>query len=232
MVIEKLNKAGIRGIFRDFVIIIFSTLLLFISAGTLYWVRGWIYIVIILTYQIFYVLILMIGNPGLLNERGTLNWHATKLHDKYFAIFYSILSFLFVILSGLDVVRFHWSSVPLMFIYPGIFMFGCFALFALWAYWSNSSFILTHREDTADGLSICSIGPYRYVRHPGYLSAIGTWFSFPFLIGSLLSLVSIILIVILLILRTYYEDKTLMLESIKYREYSKVTKYRLIPYIW
>jgi len=232
MVIKKVNNAGIRGIFREFVIIILSALLLFISAGTVHWIRGWIYIVIILTYQIFYVLILIIGNPDLLNERGTLNWQATKLHDKYFVVFYIILSFLAVIISGLDVVRFHWSSVPLMFIYPGIFMFSCFALFALWAYRSNSSFILTHREDKADGLSICTIGPYRYVRHPGYLSAIGSWLSFPVLIGSLLSLVPIILIVILLILRTYYEDKTLMLESINYREYSKVTKYRLIPYLW
>jgi protein-S-isoprenylcysteine O-methyltransferase Ste14 len=233
MVKEKINTFGIRGILRELVAIIFSALLLFASAGAIQWMRGWMFIGVIAAYQIVYILFLFVVDPHLLNERGTFHWRDTKLHDKYFALFYIIVSFFIVIIAGLDVVRFHYSSVLLLAIWPGIFMFAGFALFALWAYKSNASFLLTHHEEKSIGTKqICSTGPYRFVRHPGYLSGIGSLLSYPLILGSLLSIIPVLLCVILLVLRTFYEDKALMTESAEFAQYATMTRYRLFPYLW
>ncbi len=228
----KLNILGIRGIIREFALIIIGILILFGSAGTLSWVRGWIYICLMLFYQILYILILMIINPQLLNERGKFSWKETKRYDKYFAIFYSLSGFSMLIVAGLDVVRFQWSSIPFIAIYPSSVIFILCSFLALWAYISNAHFILTYQNDKLSNQRLCTIGPYKYVRHPGYLSAILASLCYPFMLGSLFSFIPVFINIFLIILRTYYEDKTLKIELNGYEEYSKRTKYRLIPYLW
>jgi protein-S-isoprenylcysteine O-methyltransferase Ste14 len=228
----KLNVLGIRGIVREFVLIIIGILLLFSSAGTLAWVRGWIYICVMLLYQIFYVSILMIINPQLLNERGKFNWKETKRYDKYFAIFYSLFGFSMLIVAGLDVVRFQWSSIPFITLYPSIVVFILCSSFAFWAYISNAHFILTSRNDKLSTQQVCTIGPYRYIRHPGYSSAIIASLCYPFMLGSLFSFIPVFINIFIIVIRTYYEDKTLKIELNGYNEYSKTTKYRLFPYVW
>ena len=228
----KLNIFGIRGIVREFALIIIGIFLLFGSAGTLAWMRGWIYICLMLLYQIFYVSILMIINPQLLNERGKFSWKESKRYDKYFAIFYAIFGFSMLIVAGLDVVRFQWSSIPFIALYPSIVVFIVFSFMALWAYVSNAHFILTSRNDKLGNQQVCTIGPYKYLRHPGYLAAIICSLCYPFMLGSLFSFIPVLIMIFLLIIRTYYEDKTLKIELTGYDEYSKATKYRLFPYIW
>jgi protein-S-isoprenylcysteine O-methyltransferase Ste14 len=229
---KKLNIIGIRSIVREFVLIIIGILILFGSAGTLAWMRGWIYICLMLLYQIFYISILLIINPQLLNERGKFSWKETKRYDKYFGIFYSIFGFSMLIVAGLDVVRFQWSSIPFVTIYPSIIVFIVFSFIALWAYVSNAHFILTSRSDKLGNQLVCTIGPYRYIRHPGYLAAIICSLCYPFMLGSLFSFIPVFINIFLLIIRAYYEDRTLKIELNGYDEYSKVTKYRLFPYIW
>jgi protein-S-isoprenylcysteine O-methyltransferase Ste14 len=228
----KLNIFGIRGIIREFVVVIIGAIFLFTSAGTFYWDRAWIYLSIAFLYQVIYISILMIINPQLLNERGNLNWKETKLHDKYFMIFYIIFSYSSLIIAGLDVVRFKWSNIPFMTIYPGLLIFILSCALALWAYVGNSYFILTHRNDKISNQRICTTGPYRYIRHPGYLGAIITSFCYPFIIGSLFSLIPVFFNIVLIIIRTYYEDETLKIELNGYGGYSRMTKFRLFPYLW
>ena len=228
----KINIHGIRGIAREFALIIIGAIFLFGSAGTFNWVRGWIYIFIAFLYQVIYISTLLIVNPQLLNERGNLNWNETKLHDKYFTVFYIVSGFSALIVAGLDVVRCKWSTIPFMTIYPGILIFIFASFIALWAYVSNSYFILTYRNDKLSNQRVCTAGPYRFIRHPAYLCAIIASLCYPFITGSLFSLIPVLLNIVLLIIRTYYEDKTLKIELKGYNEYSRKTKYKLFPYLW
>lgn len=230
--IAKLNIHGKRGIMREFAIVIFGAILLFASAGTINWLRGWIYILVAFLYQAAYVLTLLIVNPKLLNKRGKLNWKKTKLHDRYFAVLYPIFGFAAIIVAGLDAVRYELSNISFNTVYPSILVFIFASFVLLWAYINNSHFILTHREDTAGKQQVCTTGPYRYIRHPAYFGGIIYLLCFPFLVGSWLSFVPILLNVALLIIRTYYEDKALKKELRSYEKYSKTTKYKLFPYIW
>jgi hypothetical protein len=67
---DKVNRNGIRGILRDFLIIIINSVVLFVSAGTIRWAGAWIYIGLILVHQTAITLLLLFINPRLLNERG------------------------------------------------------------------------------------------------------------------------------------------------------------------
>jgi protein-S-isoprenylcysteine O-methyltransferase Ste14 len=75
-------------------------------------------------------------------------------------------------------------------------------------------------------------GPYNIVRHPGYLAGIITFLTAPLILGSLWGLVPGLILSITLIIRTILEDKTLQRELEGYKNYTKITRYRLIPFIW
>ncbi|MGZ4901434.1 MAG: hypothetical protein ACXVI4_06300 [Halobacteriota archaeon] len=92
---------------------ILSLPVLLASAGMLYWINGWVYFVFTLGYLVVYTLLLIRINPGLLNERGKFLKEGTKPFDKVFAALYLPLTYLILIISGLDAVRYGWSALPL-----------------------------------------------------------------------------------------------------------------------
>ena len=75
-------------------------------------------------------------------------------------------------------------------------------------------------------------GPYKYVRHPGYLGYILMIITTPVALGSIYALLMSLLVMIIFIIRTAMEDKTLLNELEGYKEYSQRVKYKLIPLIW
>ena len=196
------------------------------------WARGWLYITITFLYQVIYISTLLVVNPQLLNERGTLNWDETRFYDKCFTVFYPIFGFSAIIVAGLDVVRYELSNISFITIYPSVLVFIFASFISLWAYVNNSYFILTHRDDKVPNQQVCTTGPYRHIRHPAYLGAIISSLCYPFIVGSLFSFIPVLLNITLLIIRTYYEDKTLKIELKGYYEYSKKTEYKLFPYLW
>jgi protein-S-isoprenylcysteine O-methyltransferase Ste14 len=227
----KVNTLGKRGIRKNFTNVLMEFLFLFGSAGTLLWVRGWIFIGYRFSYQVIYLVLLLVVNPQLLNERGKFNLKETKPYDKYFVFSYFVLGPAMLVLAGLN-VRFQWPSIPVIAVYPSIAVIILTTIIALWAQRSNSHFILTMRKDTLGTQRVCTTGPYKYVRHPGYLAMSLQWMCYPFVLGSWLGLIPAFLYTSLIFIRTYYEDKTLKAELKGYEEYSRMTKYRLFPFVW
>ena len=79
---------------------------------------------------------------------------------------------------------------------------------------------------------VISNGPYKYVRHPGYIAFIFGTISVPLLIGSSYGILIALVASLLITIRTYMEDKTLQKELHGYTDYAKVVQYKLIPGIW
>jgi protein-S-isoprenylcysteine O-methyltransferase Ste14 len=75
-------------------------------------------------------------------------------------------------------------------------------------------------------------GPYKYVRHPGYLGYIIFTLATPIALGTFWGLIFSVIIGILLIVRTVLEDATLKKELPGYAEYTENVKYKLIPFLW
>jgi len=79
---------------------------------------------------------------------------------------------------------------------------------------------------------VVSTGPYKYIRHPMYSTSIIMVFNIALALGSLYAMIPAGLSSLALIIRTYFEDKTLQKELKGYKEYTKKTKYRLLPGVW
>jgi protein-S-isoprenylcysteine O-methyltransferase Ste14 len=105
------------------------------------------------------------------------------------------------------------------------------ALFS-WAMFSNTFFSSAVRIQQERGHAVCNTGPYRFVRHPGYVGAILQSLVMPLMLNSLWAFIPAGLAVLLMVVRTALEDKTLQEELQGYTEYAHRVRYRLLPGVW
>jgi protein-S-isoprenylcysteine O-methyltransferase Ste14 len=75
-------------------------------------------------------------------------------------------------------------------------------------------------------------GPYRWIRHPGYAGALMTYVVTPFLLDTYWATITVFYTILVLVIRTSLEDNALKKNLEGYLEYSRKTKYRLLPGIW
>jgi len=172
-------------------------------------------------------------HPELLAERSRgILAEGTKKWDQVIVIFASLFWFITWIVPVLD-HRFHWTFELHIWLH-GLGAIGTFFGFSLfiWAMVENAYFAEGVRIQKERGHSVCTTGPYRLVRHPGYAGNIIAIFSTALLLGSLWSLIPALLSANCFILRTYLEDETLKKELMGYLEYTNQTPYRLFPIIW
>lgn len=97
---------------------------------------------------------------------------------------------------------------------------------------SNKFFSTLVRLQTDREHKVATEGPYKYIRHPGYLGYILFSLAIPIALGTFWGLILSGTTSILLIIRTSLEDATLKKELPGYAEYTEDVKYRLIPFLW
>jgi protein-S-isoprenylcysteine O-methyltransferase Ste14 len=202
---------------------------LFIAAGRLDWPMAWVYTGISVVDAI---LLLLVVSPELMRERTHPKADA-KAWDRVPARLTGPLgSTVILVVAGLD-KRFGWSAqVPLAVQVAGLIAFMLGMGLMTWAMAVNNYFSLVVRIQKDRGHSTVTGGPYRYVRHPGYVGGIMFQLGMPVLLGSLWALIPAGLMALLLVVRTALEDRTLLNELEGYREYAQQTRYRLLPGVW
>jgi protein-S-isoprenylcysteine O-methyltransferase Ste14 len=218
-------------IIKTVVTVLFMFALFFIPAGTLNWPEAWLFIVFYLTAVTGLMIWMKKKAPGLLKERMSRKKEA-KSWDRKFLIAYCLVLIVFLIIPGLDAVRFHWSEVPLILKVLGFIGYIPGLGFAFWAMKENAyaSDVVRIQEDR--GHTVCTTGPYRHVRHPMYVGVIFFLLCFPLSLGSLYTFIPSSIIIILFIIRTSLEDRALQEELPGYKEYSQEVRYRLLPGVW
>jgi len=226
-----LNRDGVRGIIREFLRPFIQIAILLISAGKFGWINAWIYIGLFLMIQIVFTVLLMRVNPQLLNERGKFMRENTKTFDKiFYAVGIPVGLGMFVI-AGLD-ARYAWSAMDVGLNVLGVVIFIPTIIFGLWAMAVNTYFSTTVRIQEERGHQVCTSGPYKIVRHPGYVSFILGALGIPLILGSWWTFVPAAVLICLIIFRTALEDRTLQKELSGYKEYTTMTRYRLVPLVW
>jgi len=205
--------------------------IIFISAGRIDYWQGIIYLVVGLVMVILNYTVLRI-DPELSNERSKPG-EGTKKWDKIILGLSLLVTISMYIIAGLDSGRYHWSPEFHWCIYlPGIFLTASGQLIFLIAQKQNKFFSSTVRIQTDRNHVVCDTGLYKIVRHPAYLGLIIQSLGFPILFGSLWSIIPICLMIMLLITRTALEDKTLRNELRGYDEYTRKTRYKIVPFVW
>jgi protein-S-isoprenylcysteine O-methyltransferase Ste14 len=227
-------KITLRNILSFIVITLIFSIFPLLIVGRWDWWPGWVYAAIMLLSTFASRGMAARRDPGILAERAnSLTARGVKEWDKKLVPFVGMLGPLLVlIVSGLD-VRFGWSPrlaiwIPL----TALVVLILATLLGDWAFVENKFFSGTVRIQTERGHHVIDSGPYRYLRHPGYASAIWTYLSMPVFLGSLWGLLPASATLALFILRTALEDRTLQEELPGYQEFTRRTRYRLFPGLW
>jgi hypothetical protein len=99
------------------------TVLLFIGAGTVRWIRGWICSAVYFVSMTITGMVIHHLNHDLIQARSKLRRKDTQSFDKIFIAIFIPLTFMQVAIAGLDGVRFSWSHMTFWTLYPGIAVF-------------------------------------------------------------------------------------------------------------
>lgn len=230
----KINRSGIIRIITILAFTMTQMVTFFLAAGDWGYARGWIYFGVNLSYFFFAMFYFFLRHPDmieLVNERGKFK-PDIKWWDKLFMAVYTPIFLFMPAVAGLDAVRYMWSWLDEVWIWPGIVLFLLSGLLVDWAMRVNRHFETGVRLQEDRGHAVVSTGPYAFIRHPGYLAMIGMNAAFPLIIGSAWSFVPIGLIALFFVVRTGFEDRMLRSELAGYAEYTARVRYRLIPYVW
>ena len=198
------------------------------------WWQAWVFFVLIVTAGIGGRIWAEHRHPGLLAERfKTFKAQDVKSWDKIIAPLMALsLSFPLVIVAGLD-HHFTWSPLfPIWMNLLGFVLITFGYAFAAWALIENRFFMSLVRIQKDREHEVCNSGPYRIVRHPGYA---GNIFALPGIVlalGSVWTLIPVVIAVIIAVIRTELEDRTLQEELKGYKEYVQRVRYKLIPGIY
>jgi protein-S-isoprenylcysteine O-methyltransferase Ste14 len=205
--------------------------LVFLPAGRIDWTPGWIFIAVTTASFSFAALLLARVNPVIYRARsrfqpGTKTWDLVLVAAMLAAFVIEIP------LATFDAGRSAWSDVPRWVVLVGyILLIGGIAG-TTWAQAVNPFFEPGVRIQAERAQRVITAGPYRLVRHPGYVSAIAIFIGIPLALGSWWAIVPAALAIALLILRTGLEDRLLQAALLGYADYARRTRYRLMPGIW
>ncbi len=223
-----MNKDIIRRLIQVFSVLILQGAILFIAAGTLSWKWAWA----VLLLGLFLLIINLILLPAeLIEERGRKKENVKKW-DKMLTSIISIPTILMYVFSGLD-RRFNWTGdVPIIINIAGLVFIILGSMMFTWSMVSNKFFSTLVRLQIDRQHTVVTEGPYKCVRHPGYLGYIIFTLATPIALGAFSGIIFSGIIGILLIVRTELEDATLKKELPGYAEYTENVKCKLIPFLW
>ncbi len=230
--IKRLNRGQyIRLVIKGVFALLLMTGIMMVLAGRLDYWQGWVYGLFSLVYGIIKAF-LFADKTDLVLERLRPG-PGTKWWDKVFWAFFLPLNFGVVIVGSLDAGRFGWTGpLPATVYILGYILFFLTLYLFTWAMYINPFFSSTVRIQTDRGQEVVRDGPYRYVRHPGYIAGILMLMAMPPALGSLWALAPAAILIVLLVIRTWLEDTTLQRELEGYAEYAGKVKYRLAPGLW
>jgi protein-S-isoprenylcysteine O-methyltransferase Ste14 len=226
------KQSALRWLRRETIGNLVLIALLFGIVGRWDWWNGWALSAVYILWSLGTVIFILPVNPQMLAERA----QPPKDRKQWDFIAVSVMGVFLLatyLVACLD-VRFSWGTpFPLWAQIAGlVFAVLGYNVILMWSMVANAYFSAIVRIQTDREHQVATDGPYRFVRHPGYVGTILCYLATPFLLGSPWALIPAILTAATLIVRTALEDKTLHEELPGYREYAQQTRYRLLPGVW
>ena len=201
--------------------------LIFLPAGTLAYINGWLFMGILFVPMFLAGLVMMAKNPKLLESRLDAK---EKQKEQDLVVKLSGLMFLAgFIVAGLG-VRFGWYMLPK----PVAVAFAVVFLIAyiLYAEVLRENTYLSRTIEVQEGQTVVDTGLYGIVRHPMYSATLLLFLSMPLVLGSVYSFIIFLAYPFIIAKRIKHEEEFLEKELKGYKEYKQKVKYRLIPFIW
>jgi protein-S-isoprenylcysteine O-methyltransferase Ste14 len=216
---------------RSVATLLLLALLLFVPAGSIRWLRGWLFVLVLVTNIGVSALYLRRANPEIFVARRRIH-PGTKRWDRILLGFLLPTMLATVPVAALDDGRFQWSRMSWRVVGLGYLLLMAGTAITAWAQAVNRFFEPGVRIQTDRGHHVVETGPYAIVRHPGYAAACLLFAGIALALGSWWALIPAGLAMLLLVIRTEWEDRTLRAELGGYVAYSQRVRCRLIPGVW
>jgi len=227
---QKLDKHGWRLVLREYISRALILFLLLLASGKFDWRQAWLLFWLMIALNIIFHLVVVLPAPDLYNERGRILPNAESWDRRLLAA-YALSGYLSVVAAGLD-KRFGWTSIPSVWFIPGAILVGLSFALTAWSMRVNRFFSSVVRIQNDRGQVVCDQGPYRVIRHPGYLGGLLFYLGVPLMLGVAAGLIFVAVIMGLFIYRIRREEQALAEELAGYKEYKERVRYRLLPGIW
>lgn len=201
--------------------------LLFVPAGSLNFIKGWIFIGLLFVPMLILGIFLFIKAPQLLEKR--LSAKEKENTQKGVVIFSFLIFVAGFVTASLD-YRFGWSKVPFaVTIISGIVLLLSYGLYARVM---KENAYLSRTVEIQNNQKIIDTGLYGIVRHPMYTATILLFLSMPLVLGSWFALILFLPYPFVIAIRIKNEEKVLEAGLPGYCEYKQKVRWRIIPFVW
>ena len=221
------RKLFVEAISKFLLGVILVGAILFLSAGTLAWFQGWLFMAVLFVPMFGAGLVMMVKNPGLLRER--LNAKEEQKEQDLVVKLSGLMFLAAFVMAGLS-FRFGWLVLPEWVSIIGTVLF--LLAYALYAEVLRENTYLSRTIKVQENQQVISTGLYGIVRHPMYFATVILFLAMPLVLGSAISFVILLCYPFLIAKRIANEEKVLEAGLEGYTEYKKKVKFRLIPGIW
>lgn len=220
-------KLFFKAILKFLLGVVLVGLLIFLPAGSLAYLNGWLLMGILFVPMFLGGIVMMFKNPQLLVKR--LN---AKEERKEQSIVIKLSGLMFIIgfvIAGLG-FRFNWYLLPKGAVIASAAVF--LVAYLLYAEVLRENTYLSRTIEVQENQKVIDTGLYGIVRHPMYSVTLLLFLSMPLILGSIYALLVFLAYPFIIAKRIKDEEKLLEKELDGYSEYKKKVKYRLIPFIW
>jgi protein-S-isoprenylcysteine O-methyltransferase Ste14 len=217
-----------RAIIASYVGVLVYASVPFIAAGSVRYGLGWLHLLVGLAGTT--LVHALCHASGEVAERRLREAGAGEPWDRRLVGAIFLMGLAASVVAGLDSGRLGWSgTVPGFVPVVGVvLMLAGQLLFAL-ARRENAFFSSTVRLQAERGHAVCDSGPYRFVRHPGYLGMLLTQLAFPLVLASWWAYIPTGVGMALLLVRTALEDRFLARGLAGYASFATRVRWRVLP---
>ncbi len=201
--------------------------LLFLPAGTLNYINGWLFIGLLFVPMLLLGTVLLFKSPELLKKR--LSAKEEENTQKGVVAVSGLLFVAGFVVAGLD-YRFGWSEMPIWAVAAASVVL--LVSYALYAEVMRENAYLSRTVEVFENQKVVDKGLYGIVRHPMYAVTVWLFLSIPVVLGSFWALLCFLPYVALIVVRIINEEKVLESGLSGYSDYKKRVKYRLFPFVW
>lgn len=221
------KKLFIQALIKFFAGLILVGLLVFLPAGTISFVNGWIFMGILFVPMFIAGIVMMIKNPLLLQSR--LDAKEEQAEQSLVVKLSGLMFLAGFVVAGLD-YRFGWFPLPKSVVMVAVVVF--LVAYILYAEVLRENTYLSRTIEVQENQKVIDTGLYGIVRHPMYSATLLLFLAMPLVLGSVYAFIIFLAYPLIIAKRLKAEEEFLERELKGYKEYKQKVKYRLIPFIW
>lgn len=220
-------KLFVQAILKFLLGVLLVGLLIFLPAGSLSFVNGWLFMGLLFIPMVVVGIVMMVVNPELLRKR--LDAKETQNEQKLVVKLSGLMFLAGFVVAGLG-FRFDWYTLPRWGVITASVLF--LIAYGLYAEVLRENTYLSRTIEVQEDQKVIDTGVYGIVRHPMYSATLLLFLSMPLVLGSVYSLVIFLVYPVIIVKRLLHEEAFLEKNLPGYTAYKAKVKYRLIPFVW